>query len=69
MTLKVRNITLHCWMLLEVCSMEIVLSFAEFVGVVLGFIALVILVYVITYEYKVWRRKRLVKALVRVTEK
>lgn len=49
--------------------MEIVLSFTEFVGVVLGFIALVILVYVITYEYKAWRRKRLVRALVRVTEK
>jgi len=49
--------------------MEIALSFTEFIGVVLGFVVLVILVYVITYEYRVWRRKRLVKALVRVTER
>jgi len=38
--------------------MEIVLSLAEFVGLVLGAIALVILLIVFAIEYRHWRMKR-----------
>ncbi len=48
--------------------MEIVLSFAEFIGLILGFVALVVLVYIIIYEYRLWRRKRATKLLVRPAE-
>ena len=45
--------------------MEIVLSFTEFVGVILGAVLLVILLYIVAYEYRLWRRRRLARALVR----
>ncbi len=44
---------------------EIVLGFWEFVGMVLGIILLVLLIFILAYEYKLWRARRSVKALIR----
>ncbi len=38
--------------------MEIVLSFAEFVGLVLGGIALIMLLIIFAIEYRNWRARR-----------
>ncbi len=43
---------------------EIVLSFGEFVGLVIGTVALIILLIIITIEYKNWRMKRETKKLI-----
>ena len=40
------------------------LSFTEFIGLIALAIVIIILIYIILYEYSIWRRKRLVAALI-----
>jgi len=39
--------------------MKIVLSFEEFLITILTILVLIVFIYVLLYEYSVWRRKRL----------
>jgi len=43
--------------------LSIDLSFTEFLLLVFGIIGLIILIYVIIYEYRVWRTKRIAKVI------
>ncbi len=43
---------------------EIALSFAEFVGVVAGFILIIVLIAIIIIEYRNWRLRREAKKLI-----
>jgi len=40
------------------------LSLLEFIGLIVLVIALVVLIYIILYEYKKWRERRIVKLLI-----
>ena len=48
--------------------MALVLSFAEFVGLILGFVGLIVLIYVLIYEYRAWRARRITKLVVKAGE-
>ncbi len=44
---------------INVVNMKIVLSFEEFLITILTILVLIVFIYVLLYEYSVWRRKRL----------